>query len=307
MSDALPTAPDARLVQTGVTQAWIDQRVFDLYDEYCHGRMDRRSFLQQSAVVCAGGLAMAQALLPRYAKAQTISFTDERIKARYVDYPSPGGNSGRMRGYLVQPAGSGPFPAVLVIHENRGLNPYIEDVARRAAVEGFVALAPDGLAPAGGYPGNDDDGRDLQAKLDQGKLRTDMLNSAQYLRTHALSSRKLGVTGFCWGGSTTNWLATALGEELQAAVPFYGAAAETAAVPRIKAALLAHYAQNDERINAMWPAYEAALKQAGVQYEMFMYAGTQHGFHNNSTPRYDAAAAKLAWDRTAAHFKRHLA
>lgn len=307
MSDALPTAPDARLVQTGVTQAWIDQRVFDLYDEYCHGRMDRRSFLQQSAVVCAGGLAMAQALLPRYANAQTISFTDERIKARYVDYPSPGGNSGRMRGYLVQPAGSGPFPAVLVIHENRGLNPYIEDVARRAAVEGFVALAPDGLAPAGGYPGNDDDGRDLQAKLDQGKLRTDMLNSAQYLRTHALSSRKLGVTGFCWGGSTTNWLATALGEELQAAVPFYGAAAETAAVPRIKAALLAHYAQNDERINAMWPAYEAALKQAGVQYEMFMYAGTQHGFHNNSTPRYDAAAAKLAWDRTAAHFKRHLA
>ena len=307
MSDALPTAPDARLVQTGVTQAWIDQRVFDLYDEYCHGRIDRRSFLQQSAVVCAGGLAMAQALLPRYANAQTISFTDERIKARYVDYPSPGGNSGRMRGYLVQPAGSGPFPAVLVIHENRGLNPYIEDVARRAAVEGFVALAPDGLAPAGGYPGNDDDGRDLQAKLDQAKLRTDMLNSAQYLRTHALSSRKLGVTGFCWGGSTTNWLATALGEELQAAVPFYGAAAETAAVPRIKAALLAHYAQNDERINAMWPAYEAALKQTGVQYEMFMYAGTQHGFHNNSTPRYDAAAAKLAWDRTVAHFKRHLA
>jgi carboxymethylenebutenolidase len=307
MSDALPTAPDTRLVQTGVTQAWIDQRVFDLYDEYCHGRIDRRSFLQQSAVVCAGGLAMAQALLPRYAKAQTISFTDERIKARYVDYPSPGGNSGRMRGYLVQPAGSGPFPAVLVIHENRGLNPYIEDVARRAAVEGFVALAPDGLAPAGGYPGNDDDGRDLQAKLDQAKLRTDMLNSAQYLRTHALSSRKLGVTGFCWGGSTTNWLATALGEELQAAVPFYGAAAETAAVPRIKAALLVHYAQNDERINAMWPAYEAALKQAGVQYEMFMYAGTQHGFHNNSTPRYDAAAAKLAWDRTVAHFKRHLA
>ena len=163
---------------------WIDQRVFDLYDEYCHGRIDRRTFLQQAALV-AGGLAMAQALMPRYANAQTISFTDERIKAQYVTYPSPGGNSGTMRGYLVQPKGTGPFPSVLVVHENRGLNPYIEDVARRAAVEGFLALAPDGLFPAGGYPGNDDDGRELQAKLDQNKLRTDMLNSAKYLKAHA--------------------------------------------------------------------------------------------------------------------------
>src|SRR3954468_1789317 len=202
---------------------WIDQRIFDLYDEYCHGRMDRRMFLKQAALV-AGGLAMAQALMPRYANAQTISFTDERIKAQYVTYPSPGGNSGTMRGYLVQPKGNGPFPAVLVVHENRGLNPYIEDVARRAAVEGFLALAPDGLFPAGGYPGNDDDGRTLQAKLDQGKLRTDMLNSARFLKSHPLSSGKLGATGFCWGGGATNFLATALGADLHAASPFYGAA-----------------------------------------------------------------------------------
>ncbi|MGD9883911.1 MAG: dienelactone hydrolase family protein, partial [Reyranella sp.] len=170
-----------------LTQGEIDRRVFELYDEYCHGRIDRRTFFQQAAVVALGGLAMAQALMPRYASAQTISFTDSRIKARYVNYPSPGGTSGQMRGYLVQPSGAGPFPAVLVIHENRGLNPYIEDVARRAAVEGFVALAPDGLFPVGGYPGNDDDGRTLQAGLDQAKLRTDMVNSARFLKAHALS------------------------------------------------------------------------------------------------------------------------
>jgi carboxymethylenebutenolidase len=196
---------------------------------------------------------------------------------------------------------------VLVIHENRGLNPYIEDVARRAAVEGFLALAPDGLFPAGGYPGNDDDGRTLQAKLDQAKLRTDMLNSARYLKGHTLSTGKLGVTGFCWGGSMTNFLATALGADMQAGAPFYGAAAETAAVPSIKAALLVQYAENDERVNSMWPAFEAALKTASVSYEMHTYPGTQHGFHNNSTPRYREAAAKLAWDRTVAFFKKHLA
>jgi carboxymethylenebutenolidase len=290
-----------------LTQCEIDQRVFDLYDEYCHGHIDRRSFLQSAAVVTAGGLAMAQSLLPRYAEAQTISFTDERIKAHYVTYKSPGGTSGEMRGYLVQPSGTGPFPTVLVIHENRGLNPYIEDVARRAAVEGFLALAPDGLWPVGGYPGNDDDGRTLQAGLDQGKLRTDMVNSARYLKTHALSTGKLGVTGFCWGGSTTNFLAATLGSDLQAGAPFYGAAAETASVPSIKASLLIHYAEKDERIDGMWPAYEAALKASGVQYEMYIYTGTQHGFHNNSTPRYVEASAKLAWDRTIAFFKKHLA
>src|SRR6516164_5485151 len=207
-----------------LTQIEIDQRVFDLYDEYCHGRMDRRAFLAKSAAVTAGGLAMAQALLPRYAQAQTISFTDPRIKAKYVTYPSPGGTSGTMRGYLVQPDGPGPFSTVLVIHENRGLNPYIEDVARRVAVEGFLALAPDGLFPVGGYPGNDDDGRTLQASLDQLKLRMDMLNSARYVKQHPASAGRLGITGFCWGGTTTNFLAAALGEDVQAAVPFYGAA-----------------------------------------------------------------------------------
>ena len=254
-----------------------------------------------------GGLAMAQALLPRYAEAQTISFTDTRIKAQYVSYPSPDGNSGQMRGYLVQPAGPGPFPAVLVIHENRGLNPYIEDVARRAAVEGFLALAPDGLFPAGGYPGNDDDGRTLQAGLDQGKLRTDMLNGARFLKAHKLSTGKLGVTGFCWGGGTTNFLAAALGADMHAGVPYYGAATETASVPKIKAPLLIQYAESDERINAMWPAFESALKAASLSYQAHIYPGTQHGFHNNSTPRYNEPAAKLSWERTIAFFKTHLA
>jgi carboxymethylenebutenolidase len=289
-----------------VTQLEIDQRVFDLYDEYCHGRIDRREFLARSAALVAGGLVMAQALLPRYAQAQTISFTDSRIKANYVTYPSPGGNSGAMKGYLVQPAGNGPFPAVLVIHENRGLNPYIEDVARRCAVEGFVALAPDGLFPAGGYPGNDDDGRTLQSGLDQAKLRTDMLNGAKYLKAHKLSSGKLGATGFCWGGGTTNYLAVAMGADLQAAVPYYGAAAETASVSKIKAPVLAQLAENDERINSMYPAYEAATKAANVRLEVHTYPGTQHGFHNNSTPRYNEPAAKLSWDRTIAFFKKNL-
>jgi carboxymethylenebutenolidase len=285
---------------------WIDQRVFDLYDEYCHGRIDRRSFLRQATLV-AGGLAMAQALMPRYASAQTISFTDERLKGTYVTYDSPGGNLGKMRGYLVQPKGNGPFPVVIVVHENRGLNPYIEDVARRCAVEGFLALAPDGLFPAGGYPGNDDDGRDLQAKLDQNKLRTDMLNSAKWLKAHQLSSGKLGATGFCWGGGTVNYLAVMLGPDLKAAAPFYGAAPAATAVPDIKAQLVIHYAENDERIDSMWPDYEKALKAANVKYEQYTYPGTQHGFHNNSTPRYKEAAAKLAWERTIALFKKALA
>jgi carboxymethylenebutenolidase len=290
-----------------VTQLQIDQRVFDLYDEYCHGRIDRREFLARSAAIVVGGLAMAQALLPRYALAQTISFTDARIKAHYVTYKSPGGTSGEMRGYLVQPAGNGPFPAVLVIHENRGLNPYVEDVARRAAVEGFLALAPDGLSPVGGYPGNDDDGRALQAALNPAELRADMLNGARFLKSHKLSTGKLGVTGFCWGGSTTNYLATALGADLQAGVPYYGAAAPTVEVPKIKAPLLLQFAENDANINGLWPAYEAALKAAGVPYQAYVYPGTQHGFHNNSTPRYVEAAAKLSWERTVAHFKKHLA
>jgi carboxymethylenebutenolidase len=289
-----------------VTQLEIDQRVFELYDEYCHGRMDRREFLIRASAI-AGGLAMAQALFPRYALAQTISFTDPRIKATYETYKSPGGTPGEMRGYLVRPAGQGPFPAVLVVHENRGLNPYIEDVARRAAVEGFLAFAPDGLAPVGGYPGNDDDGRALQAALDPKELRADMLNGARFLKGHKLSTGKLGVTGFCWGGGTTNYLATALGADLQAGAPYYGPAAATAEVPKIKAAMLLHFAENDAFVNGLWPAYEAALRAAGVRYEAHTYPGTQHGFHNNSTPRYNEAAAKLSWERTVAHFKKHLA
>ncbi len=289
---------------SAITQEEIDQRVFDLYDEYCHGRIDRREFLKRAGAM--GMLAAAISLLPDYARAQQVSFTDPRIKASYVTYPSPGGNGGTMRGYLVQPSSPGPHAAVLVVHENRGLNPYIEDVARRVAVAGFLALAPDGLTPLGGYPGNDDDGRDMQAKLDQAKLRTDMLNSARWLKTHQGSNGKLGVTGFCWGGGTTNWLATALAGDLQAAAPFYGAAPATDAVAKIKAALLIHYAENDPRIDGMWPVYEKALKVAGVRYEEFVYPGTQHGFHNDSTPRYKPEAAKLAWERTLAHFRKYL-
>ena len=291
-------------------QQKIDPRVFDLYDEYCHGRIDRREFLSRAAAITIGGVSalwMAQALLPRYAEAQTISFTDPRIKGTYVEYPSPGGTSGEMRGYLVQPAGEGPFPAVLVIHENRGLNPHVEDVARRAAVAGFLALAPDGLSPVGGYPGNDDDGRTLQRSLDPAKLDQDMINSARHLKAHALSNGRLGATGFCWGGGMTNRLAVELGSDLQAGVPFYGAAAAAEDVPRIEAPLMIIYAEADPRINAMWPEYEAALRANGVDYEMHMFPGTLHGFHNNSTPRYNETAANLAWNRTVGFFRRHLA
>jgi carboxymethylenebutenolidase len=294
---------------SGITQIEIDQRVYDLYDEYCHGQIDRREFLSRAsaiAIVGGSGLLMAQALLPRYVQAQTVSFTDARIKATYVSYASPGGNSGTMRGYLVQPAGTGPFPAVLVVHENRGLNPYIEDVARRAALEGFIALAPDGLSPVGGYPGNDDDGRDLQAKLDQPKLRIDMLNSAKFIKAHARSNGKLGVTGFCYGGGVVNYLAANLGADMQAGAPYYGPAADAASVANIKAPLVCHLAENDERINTMYPAFEAALKANNVAHQVHTYPGTQHGFHNNSTPRFNEPAAKLSWERTIAHFKKHL-
>ncbi len=287
----------------------IDPRVFDLYDEYCHGYIDRREFLSRAAALTIGGvsaLGMAQALMPRYVEAQTISFTDPRIKANYVEYNSPGGTSGTMRGYLVQPAGEGPFPAVVVIHENRGLNPHIEDVARRAGAAGFLALAPDGLSPVGGYPGNDDDGRTLQRSLEPARLDQDMVNSARYLKAHELSSGQLGATGFCWGGGMTNRLAVELGADLQAGVPFYGASAVSEDVGRIEAALLVIYASHDPRINAMWSDYEAALETHGVNYEMEMYEGTLHGFHNNSTPRYNEAAAALAWNRTVGFFRRHL-
>jgi len=288
----------------------IDKRIYDLYDQYCHSQMSRREFLSRAAaigIVGGSGLAMAEALLPQYAKAQTISFTDKRIKARYVNYSSPGGNGGEMRGYLVQPAGEGPFPAVLVIHENRGLNPHIEDVARRAAVAGFMALAPDALTPLGGYPGNDDDGKVMQKQLDRGKIMIDMLNGAKYLRGHKLCNGKLGATGFCFGGGVTNYLAVELGDQLNAAVPFYGTAPKAEDVSRISAPLLIHYAEDDPRVNATRAGYEKALKAAGRSYEMHVYEGTRHGFHNNSTPRYNEAAAKLAWSRTTAFFGKHLA
>lgn len=286
----------------------IDDQVFDLYDEYCHGRLDRREFFERAAaltVVGASALSMAEALIPNYAEAQEVLFTDERIKATWVDYPSPGGSSGEMRGYLVQPAGDGPFPAVIVMHENRGLNPYIRDVARRFAVAGFLALAPDGLSPIGGYPGNDDDGRTMQRSLDQAQLRQDMANSARFVKAHPLSTGRLAATGFCWGGGTTNFLATELGADLQAAAPFYGAAADTARVADISAAVQVHYAEMDERVNAMRPAYEAALQTNDVTYEMHVYPGTRHGFHNYSTPRYNAEAAQLAWQRMVAFFQDH--
>ncbi len=287
----------------------IDDRVYDLYDEYCHGYIDRRQFFERAAALTVTGvsaLAMAEALLPDYAAAQEVSFTDPGIKANYVEYPSPGGSSGQMRGYLVRPAADGPFPAVLVIHENRGLNPYIEDVARRAAAAGFLALAPDGLSPIGGYPGNDDDGRAMQRTLDQSKLLKDMVNSALFLKAHGLSNGRLGATGFCWGGAATNHLAVTMGDDLDAGVPFYGRAPASEKVGKIKAAMMIQYAENDERVNAMRADYEAALRANEVNYVIHTYSGTRHGFHNYSTPRYDEAAADLAWQRTIEFFRQHL-
>ncbi|MCB1026083.1 MAG: dienelactone hydrolase family protein [Acidobacteria bacterium] len=288
----------------------IDSKVYELYDEYCHSDMSRRDFLKRAgAISVVGGIsgaAMANALLPNYALAQTISFTDERIKPKYVEYDSPGGNSGRMRGYLVEPKGDGPFPAVLVVHENRGLNPYIEDVARRLATEGFLALAPDALFPVGGYPGNDDDGRAMQGKLDRDKILVDMENGAKFLKAHPSSNGNLGVTGFCFGGGVSNNLAVLMGADLKAAVPFYGSAPKLEDVSKIKAFVLAHYAENDQRVNSMQEGYKSALEKNGVKFEMYTYEGTNHGFHNNSTPRYDEKAAKLAWDRTIAAFKKYL-
>jgi len=284
----------------------IDKEVYVLYDEYCHGGMDRREFFKRAGQVSVAGLVMAQALIPNYVKAQMISFTDERIKANYVTYKSPGGNAPEMRGYLVQPKGNGPFPAVIVVHENRGLNPYIEDVARRLATEGYLAFAPDALSAVGGYPGNDDDGKVMQAKLDQDKIYIDMKNAAIFLKTHPLSNGKLGVTGFCFGGAVSNYLAVELGADLKASVPFYGRAPKSEDVSKIKCKMLIQYAEDDERVNAMKDEYQKALTQNKIQFEMFIYPGTKHGFHNNSTPRYNNDAAELAWKRTLDTFKKSL-
>ncbi len=288
----------------------IDQRVYELYDLYCHGYITRREFMKRAgAITVAGvsGLTMAQALFPRYAQAQTISFTDERMKAEYVTYDSPGGNSGEMRGYLAVPSTDGPYPSVLVVHENRGLNPYIEDVARRLAVDGFLALAPDALHPVGGYPGNDDDGRAMQKSLDRAKIMIDMANGAEFLKSHELSTGKLGAVGFCFGGGVVNFLATKMGTDFHGGVPFYGSAPPTEEVAKIKAPLMVQAAENDDRINAQWPDFEAALQANNIEYERHLYPGTGHGFHNNSTKRYNEEAAKLAWDRTLEFFSANLA
>ncbi len=288
-----------------------DAELFDLYDEYCHSDMQRREFLgRAAALMAAAGLVgcggKAESMLPDYAKTVTVAFTDPRIKARYVDYESPGGN-GPMRGYLVTPAQEGTFGAVLVVHENRGLNPYVKDVARRVAVEGFLAFAPDALAPLGGYPGNDDDGTVLQRKLDRDKIHVDMHNGAKHLLAQPTCNGRLGVTGFCFGGGVSNYLAVEMGASLQAAAPFYGGPPDLERVGEIRARLLVHYAEDDPRVNAQKDAYEAALVAAKIDHQMHLYAGTRHGFHNNSTPRYNHEAATLAWQRTIDLFKATLA
>lgn len=297
---------------TGRKHTTVDQRLLDLYDEYAHGGFDRREFVRRAGLLAIGGMtgaALIETVLPNYAEAETIAFTDPRVRAEYVEYPSyaPPRGSGKMRGYLVMPAKATlPLSAVIVIHENRGLNPYIEDVARRAAVQGFLALAPDGLTPLGGYPGNDDYGRDLQRELDPGKLAQDMIASAYYLKDRPESSGKLGAVGFCWGGTMTNKLAVAMGRDLIAAAPFYGAPPPADDVKKIKAHMLLQYAALDKRITPMAPAYEKELKAAGVDYQAYVYEGANHGFHNDSTPRYDEKAAKLAEQRLWAFFHRYL-
>jgi len=283
--------------------------LLELYDGYVHGRMNRRQFLDRAGTLALGGmtaLGALAALTPDYALAQQVSFTDPGIVAEYITYPSPEGH-GRVRGYLVMPAkAAAPVPAVVVVHENRGLNPYIEDVARRVAKAGFAALAPDGLSSVGGYPGNDDLGRELQRKVDGGKLMNDFFAAVGFLLDDPRTTGKVGITGFCYGGGVCHAAAVAY-PELAAAVPFYGRQADPEDVPRIRAPLLLHFAEDDPNVNATWPAYEAALKAAGTRYEAHVYPGTGHGFHNDFTPRYNEAAAKLAWERTLAWFRRHLA
>lgn len=282
-----------------------DQALLDLYDDYAHGRLDRRDFLQGAAKFAVGGLtaeSLLATLSPNYAWAQQVANDDPQIKTEYLEYASPKG-AGTMRGYLARPAGAQEkLPAVLVIHENRGLNPYIEDVTRRLAVAGFLAFGPDALTPLGGYPGSDDEGRALQRRRDPEKMTQDFIAAAELLQTHALSSGKVGVVGFCFGGGMANALAVRIPDVIVAAVPFYGRQPAREDVPKIKASLLLHYAELDRRINAGWPAYEEALKAAQVRYEAYMYDGANHGFHNDTTPRYDEDAAKLAWKRTVDFF-----
>jgi len=282
--------------------------LLELYDYYAHGKINRRQFLDRAAAFTAFGLtasAVLASLSPNYALAQQVEFTDPDIVAEYVTYPSPKGH-GQVRAYLVRPAkASGKLPAVVVVHENRGLNPYIEDVARRVAKAGFIALAPDGLSSVGGYPGNDEKGKDLQQTVDPEKLMNDFFAAIEWMMKHDASTGKVGITGFCYGGGVANAAAVAY-PELAAAVPFYGRQAKAEDVPKIKAPLLIHYGELDTRINEGAAAYEQALKAAGKTYEAYVYPGCNHGFHNDSTPRYDDAAARLAWDRTLAWFNKYL-
>jgi carboxymethylenebutenolidase len=286
----------------------FDQDLLILFDAYVHGVIDRRSFLDQAKKFAVGGVTAAMLLdqlSPKFAEAQVVPRDDARLAAEYVEYESPNGY-GKMRGYLAAPAkASGKLPAILVVHENRGLNPHIEDVARRFALENFVAFAPDALFPLGGYPGDEDKARELFPKLDQAKTREDFVAAFGFLKARPESTGKVGAVGFCWGGGMVNYLATRL-PDLAAGVAFYGSAPNLEDVPKIRAPLMIQSAEVDERINAGWPAYEQALKAANVRYERFLYPGTQHGFHNDTTPRYDAAAAKLAWERTVAFFNTHV-
>jgi carboxymethylenebutenolidase len=286
----------------------FDPDLLILFDAYVHGAIDRRGFLEKASKFAVGSVTAAMlldALSPRFAEAQQVARDDKRLKTEFLPFPSPKGYA-TTRGYFARPAATtGKLPGLLVVHENRGLNPHIEDVARRLALENFVTFAPDALAPLGGYPGDEDKARQLFPTLDQAKTREDFIAAASFLKSHQDCTGKIGVVGFCWGGSTANMLATRL-PDLGAAVPFYGGQPSAEDTARIKAPLLVHYAENDERINAGWPAYEAALKANNVRYTMHKYPGTQHGFNNDTTPRYDEAAAKLAWQRTVEFFNTHL-
>ncbi|MBI3730220.1 MAG: dienelactone hydrolase family protein [Burkholderiales bacterium] len=282
--------------------------VLQLFDQYVHGQIDRRGFLQSASKFAVGAVTaevLLQQLSPNFAQAQQVPKTDARIRARYVEYPSPQGY-GSLRAYLVTPADvKGKLPTVLVVHENRGLNPHIEDIARRLALEGFIAFAPDALAPLGGYPGDEEKARELFPKLDQTKTRADFIEAAAILKELPEGNGKVGVVGFCYGGSISNFLATKI-PDLAGAVPFYGGQPTEEDAAKIKAPLLIHYAGIDERVNAGWPKYEAALNKAGVKYQAFIYDGVQHGFNNDTTPRYDQAAATLAWQRTVDFLKTNL-
>lgn len=283
--------------------------VLGLFDKFVHGDITRRDFLNQAGKYTVAGVTatgLLAALTPKFAQAKQVEESDVRIKAEYIEIDSPNGY-GKVRGYLVTPANAkGKLPTVLVVHENRGLNPHIEDIARRLAVDGFIAFAPDALFPLGGYPGDEDKARELFQKLDQAKSREDFIASAAALKKLPQGNGKVGVVGFCYGGGISNFLATKIAD-LGAAVPFYGGQPPDEDVAKIKAPLLLQYAGQDERINAGWPKYEAALKAAKVNYQAYIYPDVQHGFNNDTTPRYDAEAARLAWGRTVQFFRQHLA